>query len=162
MQLFLWRHADALTGSPDRERPLSEKGKKEAALTADWLGTALPADARILVSPALRTRQTANSLGRSYDIHAGLAIGSKPEDILAAAGWGKAGKTVLLVGHQPMLGYLASLLLCGKKQEWHIERSNVWWFEGDGKDYRNTILKAVISPSILGHDSLASLPGKKS
>ena len=151
MQLFIWRHADALPGTPDRERPLSEAGRKEARVTATWLGTILPADARILVSPALRTRQTANALGRNYEIHTGLAIGSQPEDILSAAGWGKAGKTVLLVGHQPMLGYLASMILSGKKQEWHIEKSNVWWFEGHNADYRDTILKAVISPSVLSH-----------
>ncbi len=149
MQLFLWRHADALPGIPDRERALSETGRKEAALTAQWLNTILPANASILVSPALRTRQTADALSRHYDTHNSLAIGSMPKDILAAINLPEPGKAVLLVSHQPLLGYLASLLLCGKQQEWHVERSNVWWFEINGKNHEDIQLKAVISPAVL-------------
>lgn len=149
MQLFLWRHADAQPGMPDRERPLSPEGLKEAALTGRWLDTLLPADASILVSPALRTRQTADALGRHYETHESAAIGSSPEKLLAAVNWPVNEKPVLIVSHQPLLGYVASFLLCGKKQKWHIEKSNVWWFEIDGKSHETTLLKGVLSPSLL-------------
>jgi phosphohistidine phosphatase len=149
MQLFLWRHADAQPGTPDRARSLSPEGLKEAALTGQWLDTVLPDDTLILVSQALRTRQTADALGRHYETHENAAIGSRPEDLLSAANWPTGKKTVLIVSHQPLLGYLASLLLCGEKQAWHIERSNVWWFETSGKNHSETRLKAVVSPSLL-------------
>ncbi|NLC23884.1 MAG: histidine phosphatase family protein [Oxalobacter sp.] len=149
MQLFLWRHADASPGTPDRERPLSSEGQKEAALTARWLNAILPADPLILVSPALRTRQTADALGRRYEIHGSAAIGSSPEAILTAANWPSSEKTVLVVSHQPLLGYLASFLLCGQPQAWDVEKSNVWWFDISGKIHEESRLKAVISPLLL-------------
>ncbi|MCL1886831.1 MAG: histidine phosphatase family protein [Betaproteobacteria bacterium] len=149
MQLFLWRHADASAGTPDKERPLSAEGLKQAALTAKWLNSILPVNSLILVSPAKRTCQTADALGRSYTIHDSVALGSTPEAILSATGWPDGEKTVLVVGHQPLLGYLASLLLGGKQQQWHVEKSNVWWFEGQGINHLETKLKAVISPSLL-------------
>lgn len=149
MQLFLWRHADARPKTPDRERPLSPEGQKEAALTARWLNSVLPDDSLILVSPALRTRQTADALGRHYEIHTSAAIGSSPQAMLAAANWPANEKAVLLVSHQPLLGYLASFLLCGQQQAWEIEKSNVWWFESSEKDHEETRLKAVISPGLL-------------
>ena len=37
---------------------------------------------RILVSPSVRTLQTAEALGRKYKIHADLAPGSEPDDLL--------------------------------------------------------------------------------
>lgn len=161
MQLFLWRHADAQPGIPDRERPLSPEGLKEAALTARWLDVLLPADSFILVSPALRTRQTADALGRRYETHESAAIGSRPKSLLSAANWPVSDKNVLIVSHQPLLGYLASLLLCGKKQEWHIEKSNVWWFETNGKSHEKAILKAVMSPSLLSGNSQQFPPETK-
>lgn len=63
MQLWLLRHARARAASgreKDRNRPLSESGLQMAAKLGDWIrnsGLTLPG--RILVSPALRTRQTA-------------------------------------------------------------------------------------------------------
>ena len=161
MQLFLWRHADAQPGMPDTERPLSPEGLIEASLTAKWLDTILPVDSRILVSPALRTRQTADALGRRYETHESAAIGTSPKSLLSATNWPSSEKPVLIVSHQPLLGYLASLLLCGKKQEWHVEKSNVWWFETSGKSHEETILKAVFSPSLLSGDALTSLPETK-
>jgi phosphohistidine phosphatase len=34
---------------------------------------------------------------------------------------------VLLVGHQPALGELASLLLTGREAPWTIRKGAVWW-----------------------------------
>lgn len=149
MQLFLWRHADAKPGMPDSERPLSSEGRKEAALIARWLNSVLPDDSLILVSPALRARQTADALGRPYKTHTSAAIGSCPEAILSAANWPANKKTVLVVSHQPLLGYLASFLLCGQQQTWDIKKSNVWWFDVSGKNHEENQLKTVISPPLL-------------
>ncbi|MCM1512157.1 MAG: histidine phosphatase family protein [Oxalobacter formigenes] len=148
MHLILWRHADAMESSPDTERRLSGKGLKQAALAADWLNPRLPENTTILVSPALRARQTANTLGRQYSINNNLALSSTAENMLDAARSSSNSQTVLLVSHQPLLGHLASLLLCGQKQPWHIAKSQVWWFEIQENDSRETVLKAVMDPSL--------------
>ena len=149
MQLFLWRHADATIGIPDSERPLSESGLRQAKVMAKWLDLVLPPDSRIFVSPAMRTRQTADVLGRSYITHSSVALGSTSQDILSAVGWPDADQTVLIIGHQPVLGHLASFLLNGHEREWHVERCNVWWIDTKSARHQDTILKAVVSPSLL-------------
>lgn len=148
MHLILWRHADALEGMPDTERRLSEKGLKQAARSAAWLKPLLPENTAILVSPALRARQTANTLGLHYTIHDSLALYSTAENMLATALLPSNGQTVLLVSHQPLLGYLASFLLCGQKQPWHIAKSQIWWLEiQKGAPWENSIM-AVMDPSM--------------
>ncbi|MCM1128893.1 MAG: histidine phosphatase family protein [Alistipes senegalensis] len=149
MHLILWRHADAVEGSPDTERRLSGKGLRQAALAAGWLNPRLPENATILVSPAIRARQTANTLGRQYSIHDSLAISSTAENMLEAARRASSSPAVLLVSHQPLLGNLASLLLCGQKQPWHIAKSQVWWFEIQENGARETVLRAVMDPSLI-------------
>ena len=62
MDLILWRHAEAEDGSPDAKRKLTPRGRKQAKQVARWLKQRLPADARILVSPAIRAMQTAEAL----------------------------------------------------------------------------------------------------
>lgn len=38
MELLLWRHAEALDGIGDLQRPLSPKGQQQASKMAAWLG----------------------------------------------------------------------------------------------------------------------------
>jgi len=83
MELILWRHAEAEDGSPDLERELTGKGRKQAARMADWLNPRLPPDIRILSSPASRTLQTAQALGRDYEVVPELAPGASAEEVLA-------------------------------------------------------------------------------
>ena len=87
MELILWRHAEAEAGEPDEGRVLTPKGHKQAWKVADWLDRNLPGSCRILVSPAKRTIQTAEALGRKFKIHPDLAPEATPEQILAAAHW---------------------------------------------------------------------------
>lgn len=148
MHLILWRHADAMEGMPDTKRRLSEKGLKQAAFAAAWLKPLLPEKTTILVSPALRTRQTANTLGLHYDVHDSLAIYSTAENMLATALLPSNGQTVLLVSHQPLLGYLASFLLCGQKQPWHIAKSQIWWLEIQQSAPEENSILAVMDPSL--------------
>ena len=63
MDLILWRHAEAVPereGLDDLDRPLTPKGERQAQRMAEWLNHRLAHSTRILVSPALRTQQTAN------------------------------------------------------------------------------------------------------
>ena len=152
MELILWRHAEAEDGgdtTPDHKRRLTARGDKQARQIARWLQKQLPRKARILVSPAERTQQTAKPLERTYEIEPKLAIGATALDLLAAAGWPGQNETVLIVGHQPALGRVAALLLGGKEADWSIKKGGVWWFssrERDGEE--QVVLRSVLNPDV--------------
>ena len=151
MELILWRHAEAEPGEPDQERKLTQKGQKQAARMAEWLDHNLPSSCRILVSPAMRTLQTAETLGRKFKIHPGLAPGAAAQDVLAIANWPDNREPVLIVGHQPTLGQTAALLISGVAQEWIIRKSNVLWIvQRDRGDAASNYLRAVMSPDLVG------------
>jgi phosphohistidine phosphatase len=145
-ELLLWRHADAEDGFPDAGRALTKKGLKQATLVADWLKPRLPRECRILVSPAKRAQQTAAALELPYTTEAGVGVSKSASDILAAAGWPERARAVLVVGHQPTLGYLASGLLAGEQSDWTIKKGALWWFSGRGGE---VYLRAVVSPDLL-------------
>ena len=150
MDLLLWRHAEAEDGIPDLKRKLTARGEKQAAQMAEWIKKHAPKNLRILVSPAARTLQTAEALGRKFRIHPDLGIESTPEKILRAANWPNSREPVLIVGHQPLLGQVASLLLAGEQHDWRIRRGNVWWFAQRERDgVTSNYLRAVMTPELL-------------
>lgn len=150
MELILWRHADAEEGSPDFDRELTEKGRKQAARVAGWLTPRLSPDIRILVSPAVRAVQTAQALGRHYDVVPELAPGACAEDVLAAAGWPDSSHPVMIVGHQPVLGQVAMLLLSGQAGDVTVKKAGVWWFQGQNTmGELRVVLRAVAAPDWL-------------
>ncbi len=150
MELILWRHAEAEDGFPDMARALTEKGLRQAADMADWLKARLPEDSRILVSPALRTQQTASALGRDFITVDSISPGADGNAILQAAGWPRAGGTVLVVGHQPTLGEVVAQLLTGQRLSLSVKKGAIWWLatrkRGNGSE---TILKASMTPELL-------------
>src|SRR4051812_46994129 len=127
MDLILWRHAEAELGEPDEGRALTAKGRKQAARMAEWLDSNLPERCKILVSPTTRTLQTMEALDRKFKIHIDLAPDTKPELILQAANWPHSKEPVLIVGHQPTLGLIASSLITGVPQDWTVRKGSVWW-----------------------------------
>lgn len=153
MDLILWRHAEAEEAGPglsDLERALTAKGQKQARRMGLWLASQLPDSCRVLVSPAVRALQTAEALGRKYKIHADLAPGADPEDILKAANWPAGREAVLIVGHQPTLGQAASLLMTGEVQEWDIRKAGAWWLsQRDPNAPLSVYLKAVMGPDLV-------------
>ena len=150
MDLILWRHADAADGQPDSMRPLTEKGRKQARAMAQWLESRLPADLRILVSPAKRAQETARALQREFETLEAVAVGQPASAILAASGWPDAGRAVLIVGHQPTLGEIAAELLCGRASAWHLGKGAVWWIRNRKRgDASEVLLRLAISPDEL-------------
>ena len=154
MDLILWRHADA--GEPladaeaDLQRRLSPKGEKQAARMADWLNRFLPESTRILVSPALRCQQTAQALGRKFQTRDALGPDGSVTALLTLARWPDRREPVLIVGHQPTLGELASFLLSGEEAYWSVRKGAVWWLSNRSKDGgAAVVLKAVQSPDLI-------------
>ncbi len=150
MELILWRHAEAHDGTPDMARELTGKGQKQAAKMATFLRARIPEDTRILVSPALRTQQTAQALTQHFHTEDALAPGASAQEILDAVGWPDLDCTVLVVGHQPTLGQIAALLLANSKGSFSVKKGAVWWLsrhtsEGDFQ----TNLRLAIAPDSL-------------
>lgn len=117
---------------------------------AEWLTPRLPKDVRILVSPALRARQTADALEMDYEVVKEIAPGADAAQILASAGWPEATDTVVVVGHQPTLGRVVSLLTIGEEGELTIKKGAIFWIarrvRGGGAQ---NVLRAVLSPDLL-------------
>lgn len=153
MDLILWRHAEAALARADQDdlaRPLTPKGERQAARMAEWLNQRLAQSTRILVSPALRTQQTAEALGRPFRTVAALAPKADVESVLRAARWPDAAEPVLIVGHQPVLGQVAAQLLAGVEQSWSVKKGAVWWLRRRERDGRPTVvLQAVQSVDCL-------------
>lgn len=150
MDLLLWRHADALEGHPDATRELSPRGVKQALRMARWLDQHAPAELRVFSSPATRTRQTIESWGHPYEIHAALAVDSDPESLLAAIGWPELSAPTLVVGHQPVLGQVASLLLRGEVQDLSFKKGALWWFQRRQRNEEwQTVLKTVLNADLI-------------
>ena len=153
MDLILWRHAEAEEGNssiPDNKRRLTPRGEKHAKKVAQWLQAQLPRKTRILVSPSERTQQTAHALQMPYELEPKLGIDGSVANALAAANWPDQSGAVLLIGHQPMLGRIAALLLGGSEADWSRKKGGVWWFSNRVRnDETQTVLRAAVNPDFL-------------
>ncbi len=153
MDLILWRHAEAEDGGPnipDIKRRLTPRGDRQAHEMAKWLKSRLPKKLKILVSPSVRTQQTAHALALPFEVEPKIGSGADAVDLAAAANWPEYSGTILLVGHQPSLGQLAALLLAGTAADWTVKKGGIWWFSKRSRDGRDqTVLRAVMNPEVL-------------
>jgi phosphohistidine phosphatase len=99
--IWLLRHGDAAEGSPDAERPLTEKGKEQSRAAGRALKKLGVKPAACLTSPKVRALDTAKiaceELGVEPQLEPKLAGGPFDPEALAAG----LGDDVLLVGHDP-------------------------------------------------------------
>ena len=154
MDLILWRHADAAPvkneSESDMQRRLTGKGRKQASVMAIWLERHLPDSVRVFASPATRAQETAAALGRKIVTVPELAVGADAAQLLHIAGWPDSRNAVLIVGHQPTLGRVASLLLLGEEQELSMRKAAVWWITNRIRaDEFRPSLRAAICPEYL-------------
>jgi phosphohistidine phosphatase len=149
MELILWRHTEAEPGEPDSERALTAKGQKQAAKMGQWLDRHLPQNCKILCSPAKRTLQTVEALGRKFKTHPALFTDATPESILAAVNWPDSREPVLVVGHQPTLGQVASLAISGTVQDWTIKKGHILWIAHGNKETPPVYIRAALGPEFV-------------
>jgi phosphohistidine phosphatase len=115
VRVFIVRHAEAASGSPDELRPLTGVGREQAReLGKRFAADGIRPDA-ILTSPLLRARETGAEIGRAVGVEPvpdeRLAPGSAEEDVRSAVAG--RGETVIVVGHQPDCGLNAAALSGG-------------------------------------------------
>src|SRR3954471_21113143 len=99
--IWLLRHGEAEEGSPDAERPLTDKGEHQSRAAGAALKRLGVRPDACLTSPKLRAADTGNlpceGLGIDFHLEPRLAGGPFDADELAAG----LGDHVLLVGHDP-------------------------------------------------------------
>ena len=150
MDLLLWRHAEAEEGEDDLRRRLTHRGEKQASRMAKWIKAHQPKELRIIASPAVRTQQTAQALQLPFETHRKIGPDACVSELIAASGWPQAKGSVLIVGHQPSLGRLASLLLSGHEADWTIKKGALWWLSNRvRRGETQTVLRAVMPAELL-------------
>lgn len=124
MLLLLIRHAHAGDSDPsqwpdDRERPLTDKGRKIHRRMSRLLGKLGLRPTHVLTSPWLRAAQTAQILAETLELENPPvpcdALATDPELSRLADSAGDPGQdaVVAMVGHSPWMEELAGILLGG-------------------------------------------------
>ena len=116
--LVLLRHAksDWPVGVADLERPLAERGRRDAPAAGHWIGERVGTPDLVRVSPALRTRQTwdlvSPHLGEVPDVQIDERVyDATAGDLLdLVRGTDPSVRTLMLVGHNPGTEDLAAVL----------------------------------------------------
>ena len=120
MRLFLVRHSHALPETEDSRRSLSAEGRETTRKVAAFFKAngALSSIHAVWHSPLSRARESAELFVKGLGLDTLLieAPGLLPEDDPApvADRVEQADETVMIVGHEPQLGALATLLVRGK------------------------------------------------
>jgi phosphohistidine phosphatase len=126
MEILLVRHG--LAGKPDPAefpdddlRPLTARGRKAFAKAAEALASSGASPRAVYASPALRAAQTAALLADALELGRGRRIDTPGLHHASTARKALAGIAALnppaafaLVGHEPLLGEIACLLVTGK------------------------------------------------
>lgn len=125
MNFYLVRHAQALSELADPKRPLSDEGRKEAQKVARSASVKGVRVVTILHSDKLRAKQTAEIFEQFLSPLRGIREirGLAPEDdpLLAKAELEATQEPLMLVGHLPHLGRLASMLVTGDPERALVE-----------------------------------------
>jgi phosphohistidine phosphatase len=127
VRLVLIRHAPAedraefaLSGRPDDQRPLTERGREKMIANACGLRAVVPVLDRLATSPYARAVETAEMLAHAYgDVPiervSVLAPGARRDDFLEWLRAGsRCGTTTGIVGHEPDLAELVAWLVTGE------------------------------------------------
>ena len=122
MNLYILRHGKAEAFGPsyprDDLRPLSPRGRRRTEQSTTGMAAANVVVDAIVSSPLLRARQTAEIVHQGLEVAAdieysdALARGDL-SGIVALVRSHARGKGVMLVGHEPTLSQLISILACG-------------------------------------------------
>ena len=152
-EIIFWRHAeahDANEGQDDLDRKLTVKGQRQAERVAYWLDRNLPQQCRVFASPAKRSQQTVRCLSRKNKTLAELSPAARPEEVLAAVGWGVQTEPIVIVGHQPWIGECIHWLLMDATASLSVRKGAVWWLQSRERDgVKDVIIRAVATPELL-------------
>ena len=118
-RLFIVRHgkADSFGGTPDIERQLTNRGRSDATSLGHWTKEVRELGSPLLVSPAVRTRTTANLLCQTWEesvdnmtIDSNAYLASDRAWLSWINDWDDTWSSGWVVGHNPGLSELVERL----------------------------------------------------
>jgi len=127
MWIYLLRHGiaeDPHPGLADEDRALTDEGRKRLQRASKAWKKLVQTPDVVMTSPLKRARQTADefveAIGFESDLHvdAGLVPGAMPMQALTLLEGEMLARTdsVVVIGHEPHLGYLLGSLLTGHQR----------------------------------------------
>ncbi len=155
MKLYLVQHGDALSKQENPDRPLSDRGRADVERVASFLGRSVRVT-RVIHSGKTRAQDTAvilaGVLGTAGVVEEGTGLG--PNDATEALADAVAGWTgdVMVVGHLPFMGRMASRLVTGTEDAGVLafEPGSVACLESTGDGWA---VAWMVRPSLLGGPS---------
>jgi len=160
MKLYLVRHAIAENRSPDHEddnlRPLTEKGKEKMERIAGGLRKLGVEPDLIVSSPYVRASQTASILAKTLKykeefIYSDFLVPmGEPDDMIGEINEKYSVDELMLVGHEPSMSMLASVLLAGNPNiSINFKKGGVCCLSVDDLHYdRKATLEWLVTPKI--------------
>lgn len=112
-RLLLIRHARTEEGSPDRGRRLTAAGERDAAEIGRWLAAHDARPDRVVVSTAIRARQTWDLAAAVFDgpgaddVDDRIYVNTLQDVLAVARATDEAVRTLAIVGHNPTIEALA-------------------------------------------------------
>ena len=90
------------------------------------------------------------ALGRKYKLSPELASDATVAQLLELAQWPDGKGTVLIVGHQPVLGQVISRLLGLNAVDCAVKKGAVWWLRNrERESLAQTVVVTVQTPEII-------------
>ena len=160
MNLYLIRHAiaeeESLSGE-DSQRVLTDKGAKKMRNVAKGLKTLGVEFDYIVSSPYLRAQQTAEILGDVFKIKKRVVVSENiapmgdPNQLLAEINEKYSFNSLAVVGHEPYLSNLVSLLTAGGSPvEMTFKKGGVCYLTTDDLHHtRKATLEWLLTPGVL-------------
>ena len=159
MKLYLVRHAiaeDLADHEDDSLRPLTEKGREKMKRIAVALNEIGVQPDLIVSSPYVRASQTASVLAKSLNYKEELLYSdflvpmAEPNDMIGEINEKYSVDELMLVGHEPNLSSLASVLLAGSPDlSINFKKGGVCCLSVDDLHYdRKATLEWLITPKI--------------
>jgi phosphohistidine phosphatase len=144
MRVVLFRHGPAGEADPslwpnDALRPLTEAGRERTRRAAEGVAELEPRIVRVISSPLLRARQSAQLLHEILGLEGRVALcdalapGGSTGKLLEALPDVREDEALALVGHEPDLGKLAGTLLFGAPAHVAIKKAGACAVEFSGR-----------------------------
>jgi phosphohistidine phosphatase len=154
MKLYLVQHGEAVPGSEDPERPLTDQGRDDVARVAAFARRAGVRVHQIRHSGKRRAEETAAILAQHLEPADGIVAlpGLAPRDDVrrAAELLSRETRPLMFVGHRPFMDRLAGLLVAGDSERTAVQfqKGGVVCLERDPKSWLWAVLW-IVTPDLV-------------
>jgi phosphohistidine phosphatase len=151
MHVYLIQHAEAVSSDINLERPITERGARDTERLAIFARKHLGAGiSRIYHSGKTRARQTAEIFAHHLDLDSALtqadALDPDSDPSVWAMRINELDENVMLVGHMPHIGRLASTLVTGDPNKQIVDIRNSAIMKLSKAGHGNWLVAEYVTP----------------